>query len=360
MPRLAAFLVWFLLPILSCLGQTPAVYNINKYNGLQSNHVYGTLVDKHGYLWLATVDGVYRYNGYSLKRYGYNEGLSNAEVWNFYEDERGRIWLMSIAEDLGYIHHGKYTSVHRQSDRSHVLYPTNVTELGDSLIFSNRSAPPGVFELCIVANDTLYSVIRPENPRVVYFFILQGKIVEGDDSAISIFQTKDWINSRPPARTIPLSGLKDALMRSTQRGSFFDKYIYGAALEDNKIFFFNIDAISTDTIHLQQGLYHCFPGKKEFYVLTKSRLLIYDTLLRQTSAIDLSQISSPGNQNAMHIYGTSDSFGTFAYQQICQDYLSTYREKHNTIKRIPVLTDISSPATLTTLLAPGGMTKRNK
>src|SRR5688500_3806592 len=85
-----------------CMGQEAAVYNINKYNGLSSNHVYCTLVDRLGYLWLGTTDGVYQYNGYSLRKYDYTVGLPNVDVWNLYQDKQGRIWLKSIAQHIGY------------------------------------------------------------------------------------------------------------------------------------------------------------------------------------------------------------------------------------------------------------------
>src|SRR5690606_34272482 len=76
----------------------------------------------------------------------------------------------------------------------------------------------------------------------------------------------------------------------------------------DKIYFFNTDATSIDTLKLEEGMNHCYPGKTLFYVLTQTRLLVYDTLLRLTSVTAFEKMLSPGNQNAMPVYATSDTF----------------------------------------------------
>ncbi len=141
-----------------CMGQEPAVYNINKYNGLSSNHVYCTLVDRLGYLWLGTTDGVYRYNGYSLRKYDYTDGLPNVDVWNLYEDRQGRIWLRSIAQHIGYIKNNKYHRVYKKTkDPNFEIYPGDFTEANDTIAFSNVTLDnKGNFQVCFIKNDTFY------------------------------------------------------------------------------------------------------------------------------------------------------------------------------------------------------------
>ncbi len=156
MPRLSALIVFFLAHILVAKGQNPAVYNINKYNGLSTNHVYGSLVDHLGYLWIYTIDGVYRYNGYTLTRYDYNNGLPNTDVWNMYEDRNGRIWLRSIAKGIGYIKNNRYyPAVVKHDSTYETIYPSEFIELESSIIFLTRNPAPNTHSWGIIKGDTV-------------------------------------------------------------------------------------------------------------------------------------------------------------------------------------------------------------
>ena len=53
--------------------------------------------DDHGFLWLATTTGLYRYDGYSLKHYLHEPddpaSLSADRVWTVYKDRAGTLWI---------------------------------------------------------------------------------------------------------------------------------------------------------------------------------------------------------------------------------------------------------------------------
>src|SRR5690554_5285127 len=73
----------------------PFVYNLDVTQGLPSNRIYGMLVDRHGYLWMATPEGVARYNGYEVRVFDISDGLPTNDVWELFEDDKGRIWVLS-------------------------------------------------------------------------------------------------------------------------------------------------------------------------------------------------------------------------------------------------------------------------
>ena len=73
-------------------AQEGSYFNLNIDNGLPSNHVYGAITDKHGYLWIATPKGIARYNGYDLKIFNISEGLPYEDIWELLEDRKGRIF----------------------------------------------------------------------------------------------------------------------------------------------------------------------------------------------------------------------------------------------------------------------------
>lgn len=85
-------------------GKLTNVFNLNTDNGLPDNHVYGTTVDKYGYLWLATDKGVVKYNGYDCRIFNLSNGLPTETVWQVYYDQQGRIWLGNFSSEMGYIY----------------------------------------------------------------------------------------------------------------------------------------------------------------------------------------------------------------------------------------------------------------
>lgn len=109
-------------------------HNININTGLPSNHVYMTMADKHGYLWVATTKGVLQYNGYKFRLYSKADGMSNDDVWMLIEDKYDRIWLGSISKQLGYISHDKYHAfLSKEIDR--YFYPRMMTETDSGIAF---------------------------------------------------------------------------------------------------------------------------------------------------------------------------------------------------------------------------------
>jgi two-component sensor histidine kinase len=196
LPRLSALIVFFLAHILVAKGQNPAVYNINKYNGLSTNHVYSTLVDKHGYLWLGTTDGVYKYNGYTLQRYDYNDGLTNTDVWDMYEDREGRIWLMSIARGIGYIKNNVFHPAFIKNDSvSEKIYPVSFVQSDSVILFGLKNT---------IENEGIYGLIHADTVELrkykLNFFENQIYLTPDDaiivnDTTIKYFKLENLINN---------------------------------------------------------------------------------------------------------------------------------------------------------------------
>ena len=65
-------------------------------DGLGHNHITSILQDKQGFLWVGTLGGLWRYDGYDFKfaRYHLDDttGLSYPEVQCLYEDSGGNLW----------------------------------------------------------------------------------------------------------------------------------------------------------------------------------------------------------------------------------------------------------------------------
>jgi signal transduction histidine kinase/ligand-binding sensor domain-containing protein len=74
--------------------------NLTQYterDGLPGVQVNSILVDKHGYLWVGTINGLARYDGYEFKRFYYNPNdtasVHGLVVFPMLEDRHGKIWI---------------------------------------------------------------------------------------------------------------------------------------------------------------------------------------------------------------------------------------------------------------------------
>ncbi len=73
--------------------------NLTQYteqDGVPGSRVGSVLVDKFGYIWLGTINGLARYDGYEFKRFYSNPNDSSSIkgliVWSLFEDRKGQIW----------------------------------------------------------------------------------------------------------------------------------------------------------------------------------------------------------------------------------------------------------------------------
>jgi signal transduction histidine kinase/ligand-binding sensor domain-containing protein/DNA-binding response OmpR family regulator len=71
-------------------------------NGLSSNQINSIFKDSRGYLWIGTVNGLNRFDGYSSKIFRKSNDkpgtISNNTISNIFEDNRGKIWVTTISE----------------------------------------------------------------------------------------------------------------------------------------------------------------------------------------------------------------------------------------------------------------------
>jgi ligand-binding sensor domain-containing protein len=73
-------------------GQHPSWQNFTTSNGLPSNEIYGMMQDSRGFLWVATSQGICRFNGYEFQRPVDTSSAIMGSAFNIAEDAQGRIW----------------------------------------------------------------------------------------------------------------------------------------------------------------------------------------------------------------------------------------------------------------------------
>jgi ligand-binding sensor domain-containing protein len=98
---ITGFLLLFLLPF-SIKAQRFNFHNL----GLDlPSECYCVLQDSKGYMWFSSEDGLYRYDGNSLKCFNTTNGLPDNNVFQLYEDLDGRMLFTTLVGKIGYIDH---------------------------------------------------------------------------------------------------------------------------------------------------------------------------------------------------------------------------------------------------------------
>ncbi|MDH5823519.1 ATP-binding protein [Luteimonas sp. RD2P54] len=75
------------------LRDTPRPRQFTVADGLPSNRINDLVEDRHGYLWIATSDGLARYDGTGFRIWREEQGLPANFVWSLALDRKGRLWV---------------------------------------------------------------------------------------------------------------------------------------------------------------------------------------------------------------------------------------------------------------------------
>ncbi|AKC78999.1 histidine kinase [Xanthomonas arboricola] len=93
--RLFLCLLITVVPTVVCANvpTTPVPVQLTVADGLPSNTINDFAEDKNGYLWLASADGLARFDGRSYRIWRMEEGLSDNFVWSVSVDANDGVWV---------------------------------------------------------------------------------------------------------------------------------------------------------------------------------------------------------------------------------------------------------------------------
>ncbi len=83
------------IPVSKAKAQSFSVHQYSTADGLPDNVVYSVNQDSHGYLWIATANGLSRFDGKDFGNYGLPEGLPSLNVNGVYEDHLKKLWVFT-------------------------------------------------------------------------------------------------------------------------------------------------------------------------------------------------------------------------------------------------------------------------
>ncbi len=71
-------------------------------DGLPSNSIYKSILDNHGFLWIATDNGIAKFDGKNFKIYTTTQGLPDNEITDIFIDSSHRIWVTPFRRTAAY------------------------------------------------------------------------------------------------------------------------------------------------------------------------------------------------------------------------------------------------------------------
>jgi signal transduction histidine kinase/ligand-binding sensor domain-containing protein/DNA-binding response OmpR family regulator len=171
-------------------GQYLKFTSITSHEGLSSNTVNSILKDQYGYLWVATLEGVDRFNGKDSKTYHFNTGnapqFQSNEVDALYEDPAGTLWVGTMGGGLF-----RYDRLH---DQFHPYPGTgDLTYLNNLKIRTICSDHLGRLWLGTIQCVT---VLDPKTNRSVRY--LPGGARPGSGNVIAVFEdskSRMWVGT---------------------------------------------------------------------------------------------------------------------------------------------------------------------
>jgi ligand-binding sensor domain-containing protein len=83
-------------------AQQPAYTYYSIRDGLASNDTYNCVEDKKGFLWVATENGVSRFDGKNFKNYTSKQGLPDNDVLAVQMDNNGVVWVLPFQKSPAY------------------------------------------------------------------------------------------------------------------------------------------------------------------------------------------------------------------------------------------------------------------
>ncbi|WP_430934202.1 hybrid sensor histidine kinase/response regulator [Saccharicrinis sp. 156] len=148
------------------------------------NHIYQ---DKHGYMWIGTLDGLHRFDGYSYKTYRTNEGknsISSNLIKSIDEDSLGNIWIGTYDKGISKFNPLTETFTNFYNTPDNIIFNSNdVTTLivdNNNIIWSANMLGINRIQMNAAMNKIIKVDIIDNNTRLQSDFVNNIKCLHQD------------------------------------------------------------------------------------------------------------------------------------------------------------------------------------
>lgn len=273
------YLLFFTLLLISetAFCQKPYAIHLDKSSGLPCNEIYNLYQDKRGYIWIASDQGLYRYDGFEYKGY-FTTNMSSKSGSYIHEDEKGRIWYSSFDAILFYVENDSLRAFTNENGLSqNVEYAI----IGNRIITMTR-------DLFLVFTDiNTGKLIKKISGKHIYtsFFQLGSVFGLGDGNVVDFFDKEGT-----PIRTIEAQSGHHIYKIESFQGKY-----YSLETKKNNLSIYEIDQEGKKLIYneIQNTFINGFCRINNFlYILKKDGITRFDIFQKEAKTDILKGIST--------------------------------------------------------------------
>ncbi len=248
-------------------------YTVN--NGLPSNHVYQCIKDNHGFLWIATDEGVARFDGKYFQVFTTANGLPDNEVIHIVKEKSGRIWVNCLRQSPAYFDEvqNRFINATENSDFAKVAGTVNMSlyalpddgvqynnEMG-SFVFRNAKLSEAesliykkIFRMGVATNNMQLGFGGSYHPskKIIHFYLLKNGIpldsiqyiIDWDNKASISIDNNKLYHFNPSMQSCFVYSLKSSKPFAIECDTIQLKESYSSfGFNDTTIFFTGISGV---------------------------------------------------------------------------------------------------------------------
>ncbi|MBL7730845.1 MAG: histidine kinase [Chitinophagaceae bacterium] len=191
----------FCQPLISN-AQTTQILRYTTKEGLPSNSIYRSIIDRKGFLWIAGESGLSRFDGRTFKNYFTTEGLPDNEVTELQIDNSGRLWALAFRKKPSWYNEKKDRFENSDTDPELDKIETGNTSITnvlkyDGIAFCNDEKSIFIYkDGKVTAMRKLYSLRKGGKPETIINY-QPGKYV------LVCMDSLRYIENGKISRTIP-------------------------------------------------------------------------------------------------------------------------------------------------------------
>lgn len=120
-------------------SQSYSFQNFNVEDGISHPFIYDITQDSRGYLWIATGEGLCKFNGFHFKNYFTADGLTENFVSTLYKSEDGKLWMGHNQGGTTVFDNGKFRKIKTEKHFNSVVRAIREDVNGNTWILSQHS-----------------------------------------------------------------------------------------------------------------------------------------------------------------------------------------------------------------------------
>jgi ligand-binding sensor domain-containing protein/anti-sigma regulatory factor (Ser/Thr protein kinase) len=196
-----------LLICLECVNaQSTQTISYTTKDGLPSNSIYRTVLDRHGFLWIATENGLAKFDGKNFKTYTTAQGLPDNDITDIFIDSSNRIWVTPFRRSAAYYNPVNDRFENEDTDPELKKVELGNTNRGSILQFGGMAFCNNQRDFFIYKNGkvTVYkgllSTLKSYSPEKIIEYRPGNYLIISADS-IRVFNGKSFTRSFPLDKT---------------------------------------------------------------------------------------------------------------------------------------------------------------